>query len=200
MGHKTTNARLSNMVLRCLELVEGVADVIFRQVMSGTHCHSDATGFPVLAPGSDSTHLGQIFCFSWGKLVALRYAADKKGVTFAMLAERFRGTMILDASSTHHAALATGRIIEAGCNAHGLRKFREAKDSDAILAAEGERWISSWFVSTQLRHLPPTQGPGDLGSGGPRCPKQPQPPDGAPSSRRMLPLALRFATSPASTV
>ena len=145
MGHKTTNARLSNMVLRCLELVESVADVIFRQVMSGTHCHSDATGFPVLAPGSDSTHLGQIFCFSWGKLVALRYAADKKGVTFAMLAERFRGTMILDASSTHNAALATGRIIEAGCNAHGLRKFREAKDSDAILAAEGERWISSWF-------------------------------------------------------
>ena len=145
MGHKTTNARLSNMVLRCLELVEGVADVIFRQVMSGTHCHSDATGFPVLAPGSDSTHLGQIYCFGWGKLVALRYAADKKGVTFAMLAERFCGTMILDASSTHHAALATGRIIEAGCNAHGLRKFREAKDSDAILAAEGERWISSWF-------------------------------------------------------
>ncbi|MBL8619371.1 MAG: transposase, partial [Deltaproteobacteria bacterium] len=67
MGHKTNNARLSDMVLRCLELVEGVADVIFRQVMSGTHCHSDATGFPVLAPGSDATHLGQIFGFGWGK-------------------------------------------------------------------------------------------------------------------------------------
>jgi len=145
MGHKTTNAQLSNMVLRCLETVEGVADVIFRQVMRGSHCHSDATGFPVLAPGKETTHLGQMFCVGWGPLVALRYAPDKKGLTFAELVAPFQGTMILDASSTHNAALATGRITWAGCNAHGLRKFREAKETDAVLGAEGERWISSWF-------------------------------------------------------
>lgn len=58
---------------------------------------------------------------------------------------RFKGTLVLDASSTHNDALADGSIKWAGCNAHGLRKFREAKEFDPVLGAEGERWIASWF-------------------------------------------------------
>lgn len=150
MGLRTSNAQLSDLVQRCLAELEGVADVIFRELMSGSHAHSDASGFPVLKRGQDKTHLGQMFTFCWGKRVAFRYAPDKKGATFASLVGPFRGTLVLDASSTHNAALSTGQIIWAGCNAHGLRKFRDAKENDPVLGAEGERWISSWFDQERL--------------------------------------------------
>lgn len=150
MGHPMSSSQLSDLVQRSLAELQGVADVLFRQLMAGSHCHADATGLPVVTPDKDKTHLGQIFVFCWGDLAAFRYAPDKKGETFASMVEPFKGTLVLDASSTHDEALSTGRITWAGCNAHGLRKFRDAKDSDPVLAAEGERWIASWFDQERI--------------------------------------------------
>jgi transposase len=150
MGHPMTNAQLSDLVQRALSELSGVAKVLLKAVLAGDRCHSDATGLPVLTSEKDRTHLGQMFVFGWDRVAAFSYAPDKKGGTFAAMVSDFQGTMVLDASSSHLEALSTGRIVWAGCNAHGLRKFREAKESDPALGAEGERWISSWF--DQERH------------------------------------------------
>ena len=133
MGYPMSSSQLSDLVQRSLAELQGVADALFRQLMAGSHCHSDATGLPVVTPDKDKTHLGQMFVFCWGNVAAFRYAPDKTGSTFAGLVERFDGTLVLDASSTHDEALSTGRVTWAGCNAHGLRKFRDAKDSDPAL-------------------------------------------------------------------
>ena len=144
-GYPLAPSSVSDLGQRSLDELMPIAKVIWALVRALPYNHSDATGMPVLMPGAKKTHLGQMFFFGWGKLAAFRYAKDKEASTFARLIGDFEGTMVLDASSTHNDALATARVRWAGCNAHGLRKFREAKGSDPIFGAEGERWISAWF-------------------------------------------------------
>jgi transposase len=144
-GYPMASATISDVVQRALGELRGVARVVWKAVQAFPYAHSDATGLPVVLDDKDSTHLGQMFFFGWGKLAAFRYSSDKEGASFTRMLGPFKGTLVLDASSTHNDALADGTIRWAGCNAHGLRKFREAKESDPVLGAEGERWIASWF-------------------------------------------------------
>lgn len=144
-GYPMASATISDVVQRALDELRGVARAIAKAVQALPYNHSDATGLPVVLEGKDSTHLGQMFFFGWGKLAAFRYSPDKEAASFTRILGSFKGTLVLDASSTHNNALADGTIRWAGCNAHGLRKFREAKESDPVLGLEGERWIASWF-------------------------------------------------------
>ncbi len=144
-GYPMASATISDVVQRALGELHGVARVVWKAVQALPYNHSDATGLPVVLDDKDHTHLGQMFFFGWGKLAAFRYSKDKEGASFKRMLGTFKGTLVLDASSTHNDALADGSIGWAGCNAHGLRKFREAKASDPVLGAEGERWIASWF-------------------------------------------------------
>ena len=144
-GYPMASATISDVVQRALGELHGVARVIWKLVQALPYNHSDATGIPVVTAGKDHTHLGQMFFFGWGKLAAFRYSPDKEAKSFTRMLGAFKGTLVLDASSTHNDALADGSIKWAGCNAHGLRKFREAKEFDPVLGAEGERWIASWF-------------------------------------------------------
>lgn len=144
-GYPVAPSTISDLGLRTLDELLPVARVIWSQVRTFPRNHSDATGMPVRTEGKRKIHLGQMFVFGWRKIVAFRYARDKEAGTFVRLLGNFRGTLVLDASSTHNDALDIEGIIWACCNAHGLRKFRDAKGSDPELAAEGERWIASWF-------------------------------------------------------
>lgn len=144
-GYPIAPSTVSDLGLRSLDELLPVARVIWNMVRTFSHNHSDATGMPVRTPGKAKTELGQMFVFGWGKVVAFRYAKDKEAPTFVRLLGSFRGRLILDASSTHNRALELEGILWACCNAHGLRKFRDAIASDPELASEGERWIASWF-------------------------------------------------------
>ena len=44
---------------------------------------------------------------------------------------------------------ATGRVIEAGCNAHGRRKFRDAEQTQPVLAKEGGAFIAAMYVAEE---------------------------------------------------
>jgi hypothetical protein len=44
---------------------------------------------------------------------------------------------------------ATGRVIEAGCNAHGRRKFRDAEATQPVLAQEGGAFITAMYVAEE---------------------------------------------------
>lgn len=144
-GYPIAPSSVSDLGLRSLDELLPVARVIWNEVRTFSHNHSDATGMPVRTPGKTKTELGQMFVFGWGKVVAFRYGKDKEATTFVRLLGKFRGRLILDASSTHNRALELDGVYWACCNAHGLRKFRDAKGSDPVLGAEGERWIASWF-------------------------------------------------------
>lgn len=144
-GYPVAPSTVSDLGLRALDELLPVARVVWKRVSTFPRNHSDATGMPVRTPGKKKVMLGQMFVFGWDKVAAFRYAKDKEATTFVRLLGNFRGWLVLDASSTHNQALERPGILWACCNAHGLRKFRDAVDSDPEFAAEGERWIAAWF-------------------------------------------------------
>lgn len=57
----------------------------------------------------------------------------------------FSGILVADAESRHNPVFTDGSILEAGCNAHGRRKFEDAESVQPILAVEGGRWIGAIY-------------------------------------------------------
>ena len=57
----------------------------------------------------------------------------------------FSGTLTADAEHRFNDVYSSGRVLEAGCNAHGLRKFRDAEDTQPVLAAEGGAFIGAIY-------------------------------------------------------
>lgn len=144
-GFTIASSTLNDVAQRALAMLAVIGRALWKELLAGSYLHSDATGLSVVTPGRDHVHHGQMFVFGWGRIVVLRYQPDKEGKTFKRMVEGFRGTMVLDASSTHNAALELPGVVWAGCNAHGLRKFRDAVAADPVLAAEGERWVAAMF-------------------------------------------------------
>lgn len=144
-GYVIASSTLNSVAQRSLEALAIIAKVLWRELLAGQYMHSDATGLDVVHPGRDHVHHGQMFVFGWGKLVVFRYQPDKEGTTFKRMVAKFQGKLILDASSTHNEALELEGVFWSGCNAHGLRKFRDAVPADPVLAAEGERWVAAMF-------------------------------------------------------
>lgn len=144
-GYPIASSTLNTVVQRALETLAVVAKVLWVQFLSGSYGQSDATGLSVVTPGKQHVHHGQMFVFGWGNRVVFRYQPDKEGKTFKQMLAGFQGTLVLDASSTHNEALEVPGVFWAGCNAHGLRKFEEATESDPELGAEGARWVAAMF-------------------------------------------------------
>lgn len=144
-GYPIASSTLNTVVQRALETLAIVAKVLWAQFIAGPYGQSDATGISVVTPGKKRVHHGQMFVFGWGKLVVFRYQPDKEGKTFKQMLAGFQGSLVLDASSTHNEALDVPGVFWSGCNAHGLRKFEEATESDPELGAEGARWIAAMF-------------------------------------------------------
>jgi hypothetical protein len=144
-GYPIASSTLNDIAQRALEMLATLAKALWLQFKGGHYGQSDATGLSVVTPGRDHVHHGQMFVFCWGTLVVFRYQPDKEGKTFKRMVEGFQGTLVLDASSTHNAALDLPGVLWAGCNAHGLRKFRDAIPADPVLAPEGERWVAAMF-------------------------------------------------------
>jgi transposase len=62
---------------------------------------------------------------------------------------RFSGTLTADAEHRFNTVYATGQVLEAGCNAHGRRKYRDAEDTQPVLGAEGGAFISAMYVEEE---------------------------------------------------
>ena len=60
------------------------------------------------------------------KFSQIHLDADKTYETTVRLGIK---TLTADAEHRYNAVYATGRVIEAGCNAHGRRKFRDAEQT-----------------------------------------------------------------------
>jgi transposase len=78
-----------------------------------------------------------------------QYEPDKAADGVVAKLQPFRGTLTADAEHRFNAVYATGRVVEAGCNAHGRRKFRDAEATRPDLAAEGGAFIAAMYVAEQ---------------------------------------------------
>ncbi|NOY27557.1 MAG: IS66 family transposase [Oligoflexia bacterium] len=99
---------------------------------------------------------GQILIFGNDEHAVYWYTATKHGhhvMDFLTLGERadgtpirWKGTITADAVSSHDRLFTDGDRTEAGCNAHGLRKFRDDEDKAPLLASRGLAFIRRFYA------------------------------------------------------
>ena len=84
--------------------------------------------------------------------VVFQYEADKASEHLAGKLKQFCGTLTADAEHRLNVVYASGQVLEAGCNAHGVRKFDDAEATQPALAAEGRAFLSAMYVHEARAH------------------------------------------------
>jgi hypothetical protein len=107
---------------------------------------TDGTGLKVLVSGLPKAHNGYLELYRNRELAVFQYSPDKNGDRVAAMLRPFRGKLTADAESRFNVVFATGDVIETGCNAHGRRKFRDAEESQPVLAVEGGAFLGAIYA------------------------------------------------------
>lgn len=136
---------LVTFVERAADLLAGVDGYHWKQLLASPWMATDGTGLKVLVPKLPAAHNGYIELYRNDEVAVFQYEADKAGDTVAQKLAPFRGTLTADAEHRFNDVFAAGRVREAGCNAHGRRRFRDAEATQPVLAVEGGAFLGAIY-------------------------------------------------------
>lgn len=136
---------LVSFIERAADLLAPIDGVHWKQLLAGRWMATDGTGLKVLVPKLPVAHNGYIELYRNREVAVFQYEPDKGGDIVVTKLARFNGTLTADAEHRFNGVYASGRVIEAGCNAHGRRKFRDAEATQPLLAVEGGRFIGAMY-------------------------------------------------------
>lgn len=140
---------LVNFVERAADLLAPIDGLHWRTLLASSWMATDGTGLKVLVPGLPEAHDGYVELYRNAELAVFQYAATKASDEVVAKLKPFAGTLTADAEHRFNAVYATGRVVEAGCNAHGRRKFRDAEATQPVLAKEGGTFIGAMYVAEE---------------------------------------------------
>jgi len=146
-GINVAMSYLVTQIERAADLLGIVDGEHWKQLLAGAWMATDATGLKVLIPKLPGTHNGHLEVYRRDGLVVFQYEPHKGAEALADKLASFAGVLVADAEHRHNATFASGRIIEAGCNAHGRRKLRDAEDVQPVLAKEGGDFIAAIYLA-----------------------------------------------------
>ena len=138
---------LVSQVERAADLLGAVDGEHWKQLLAGNWMATDATGLKVLIPKLPGSHNGHLEVYHRSDLVVFQYEAHKGSDVLVSKLAPFSGLLVTDAEHRYNAVYADGSVLEAGCNAHGRRKFRDAEAVQPALAAEGGAFIAALYVA-----------------------------------------------------
>ena len=133
-----------NQVERVADLLGPIDGEHWKQLLASDWMATDATGLKVLVP-KVGCHNGYLEVFRRSDLVVFQYEANKGSEALANKLSPFKGILVADAEHRHNRVFEDGTVKEAGCNAHGRRKFRDAESVQPALAVEGGRFIGAIY-------------------------------------------------------
>jgi hypothetical protein len=136
---------LVSQVERAADILAPIDGEHWKQLLASDWMAMDATGLKVCVKGVPGTHSGYLEAFHNGRAVVIQYEPTKHAEPLTNKLKSYTGILVADAEHRHNALFEDGSIIEAGCNAHGRRKLRDAESVQPVLAAEGGRFISAVF-------------------------------------------------------
>jgi hypothetical protein len=125
-------------------------------LLASDHIHMDGSGITVLDFGrkGQPAPRGHVTVFCRANLAVFHYAPTKEGRhTEQFLTHKlpdgsfllWKGTITADAESAHDRLFGNGDRVESGCNAHGLRKFRDQADKAPLLADAALSFIGRFY-------------------------------------------------------
>ena len=146
-GVQLAMGSLVGFIEHAADLLAAIDGHHWQQLLASRWMATDSTGLKVLVPKLPSAHNGYVELYRNREVAVFQYEPDKTGDTVAAKLREFRGTLTADAEHRFNAVYAAGRILEAGCNAHGRRKFRDAEATQPKLAAEGGGFLAAIYVA-----------------------------------------------------
>jgi hypothetical protein len=136
---------LVSFIEHAADLLAPIDGLHWRKLLAGSWMATDGTGLKVLVPKLPAAHNGYIELYRNQHIAVFQYEADKSSDAVVSKLHPFRGTLTADAEHRFNAVFASGAVLEAGCNAHGRRKFRDAEDTQPGLAAEGGAFLGAIY-------------------------------------------------------
>jgi transposase len=146
-GVKLAMSFLVSQIERAADLLDPVDGEHWKRLLAGSWMATDATGLKVLVKGLPGAHNGHLEVYRREDLVVFQYEHDKGAEGVKNKLAPFTGLLLADAEHRYNATYVDGRIIEAGCNAHGRRKFRDAEAVQPVLAKEGGAFVAAIYIA-----------------------------------------------------
>ena len=137
---------LVSFIERAADLLSPIDGLHWQQLLASAWMATDGTGLKVLVPGLPAAHDGYIELYRNLSCAVFQYAATKASDELAGKLQQFSGTLTADAEHRLNIVYASGRVLEAGCNAHGVRKFDDAEVTQPTLAPEGRGFLSAMYA------------------------------------------------------
>ena len=138
---------LVDQVRRAAELLDAVDGYHWKSLLASAWMATDATGLKVQVPGLPGTHSGHLEVYRNDEVVVVQYEHEKGAETLANKLSPFAGVLVADAEHRHNAVFDDGTVLEAGCNAHGRRRLRDAEATRPVLAREGGGFIAAIYIA-----------------------------------------------------
>jgi len=136
---------LVSFIERAADLLSGIDGLHWKHLLASSWMATDGTGIKVIVPKLPAAHNGYLELYRNDELAVFQYEPTKDGDVVAAKLRPFCGTLTADAEHRFNDVFASGRVIEAGCNAHGRRKFRDAEATQPVLAVEGGAFIGAIY-------------------------------------------------------
>ena len=136
---------LVSLIERAADLLAPVDGVHWQQLLRSSWMATDGTGLKVLVPGLETAHNGYLELYRNDSLAVFQYEPDKASENLLSKLRSFQGTLVADAEHRFNELYLDGRVIEAGCNAHARRKFRDAEGAQPLLAVEGGAFLGAIY-------------------------------------------------------
>ena len=136
---------LVSFIERAADLLAPVDGLHWKRLLASSWMATDGTGLKVLIPKLPAAHNGYVELYRNRELAVFQYSADKTSEALVAKLRPFHGTLTADAEHRFNAVFASGNVLEAGCNAHGRRKFRDAEATQPVLAVEGGTFIGAIY-------------------------------------------------------
>lgn len=136
---------LVSFVERAADLLAPIDGVHWQELLKSRWMATDGTGLKVLVPGLPEAHKGYIELYRNNDVAVFQYEPEKSGGIVEGKLASFKGTLTADAEHRFNGVYASGRVVEAGCNAHGRRKFEAAEAVQPALAVEGGGFIGAMY-------------------------------------------------------
>ncbi len=143
---------LVTFIERAADLLACIDGLHWKQLLASSWMATDGTGLKVVIPKLPAAHNGYVELYRNDEVAVFQYEPDKSGDVVAAKLRPFRGTLTADAEHRFSAVFASGLVLEAGCNAHGRRKFRDAEATQPVLAAEGGAFLGAMYGEEEKAH------------------------------------------------
>ncbi|MFP4542265.1 MAG: IS66 family transposase [Opitutales bacterium] len=144
-GISVAMSYLVTQLERASDLLGPIDGEHWKRLLQSDWMATDATGLKVLVPKVPGSHNGYIEAFRNDSMVVFQYEPDKGAEMLAAKLAAFEGVLVADAEHRHNAVFASGAVLEAGCNAHGRRKLRDAESVQPALAKEAGAFIAAIY-------------------------------------------------------